>query len=111
MTAEWHAQISRPPEDVGQVLRDNIQIASSNPLTLQLEIPADWCGSQSLLMLRLAVQPELATQPLKASDGYLYYRVPLEVVAMNKPLEGASAIKPTRTPLSWVEIKTEHMHA
>lgn len=111
MTAEWHAQISRPPEDVGQVLRDNIQIASSNPLTLQLEIPADWCGSQSLLMLRLAVQPELATQPLKASDGYLYYRVPLEVVAMNKPIEGASAIKPTRTPLSWVEIKTEHMHA
>jgi len=111
LTAEWHAQISRPPEDVGPVISENLRIAATRPLTLALELPVDWCGSQCLLMLRLAVQPELANQPLKASDAYLYYRVPLEMAAIAKSIKGKPSIKPSGIPLKWVEVKPEHLHA
>ncbi|WP_434457593.1 hypothetical protein JQR85_01655 [Stutzerimonas urumqiensis] len=110
-TAEWHAQISRPPEDVGAVISENLRIAETQPLTLALELPADWCGSQCLLMLRLAVQPELANQPLKASDAYLYYRIPLEMASIAKSTKGEPSIKPSGTPLRWIEVKLEHLHA
>ncbi|MBD9426569.1 hypothetical protein IB232_14620 [Pseudomonas sp. PDM15] len=111
LTAEWEYQLGWPARDVGEIVRNNLRPIGDNPLTLELEVSADWSGSQSRLRLRLAVQPELAGAPLKQNDAYLYYSIPLGSTASSEPVKGESSAGPTRIAPQWIEITPEHLHA
>lgn len=110
LQAELAAQLTRPATDVGETVSNSLQIASANPLVLRLEIPEDWCGEQAQLKIRLNVQPDIATAPLKADDQYLYYPISLRLSGTNEPVKGSSSNKPGRTPLKWVTVKPEQLN-
>ncbi|MHC8361319.1 toxin VasX [Pseudomonas sp. LS2P72] len=109
--AELSAQLTFPAKDVGELIRDGLQLANSDPLLLKLEIPEDWCGEQSELRLRLSVQPDIAEKPLKADDGFLYYPISLRFSGTNKPLTGEPSVRIGRANLKWTDIKAETLHA
>ncbi|MDG9925816.1 MULTISPECIES: toxin VasX [unclassified Pseudomonas] len=111
LTAEWEYQLGWPAKDIGEIVRNNLRPVGDNPLTLELEVSADWSGPQSRLRLRLAVQPELAGTPLKQNDAYLYYSIPLGSTASSEPIKGEPSVGPTRIAPQWIEITPEHLHA
>ena len=63
------------------------------------------------LRLRLAVQPELASKPLKQGDAHLYYAIPLRPAASKQPIKGVPAAGPTRIAPQWLDIIPEYLHA
>ena len=69
--------------DVGETVRNQLRLIGHNPLTLQLNLPYEWCGTQSLLLMRISVQPELAVEPLKIREIFLHYRIPLDLASVN----------------------------
>ncbi|WP_223554465.1 toxin VasX [Pseudomonas sp. BF-R-01] len=111
MQAELSAQLTHPAKDVSESVRDILQLASSDPLLLKLEIPEEWCGEQSELRLRLSVQPDIASAPLKANDGFLYYPISLRFSGTNNPIKGESSVRQSRTTLKWADIKPENLSA
>lgn len=111
LTAEWAYQRGWPAQDVGAIVRNALRQVGDNPLTLELELSPDWAGPQSQLRLRLAVQPELASKPLKQGDAYLYYAIPLHPTASKQPIKGTSAAGPTRIAPQWLDITPEYLHA
>jgi hypothetical protein len=111
LTAEWDYQHGWPAQDVGPLVRNALRLLSDNPLTLALELSPDWAGPQSQLRLRLAVQPELASKPLKQGDAYLYYAIPLRPTASPGSIKGTPAAGPTRIAPQWLEISPEYLHA
>ena len=111
LTAEWQYELRWPAKDVGAIVRNALRQVGDNPLTLELELAADWAGPQSQLRLRLAVQPELASKPLKQSDAHLYYAIPLRPAASKQPIKGVPAAGPTRIAPQWLDIIPEYLHA
>ncbi|MFP5421595.1 MAG: toxin VasX [Gammaproteobacteria bacterium] len=111
LTAEWEYQHGWPAQDVGPLVRNALRQLSDNPLTLALELSPDWAGPQSQLRLRLAVQPELASKPLKQGDAHLYYAIPLRPAASKQPIKGVPAAGPTRIAPQWIDITPEYLHA
>jgi hypothetical protein len=111
LTAEWEYQHGWPAQDVGPIVRNTLRQLSDNPLTLALELSPDWAGPQSQLRLRLAVQPELASKPLKQGDAHLYYAIPLRPAASSGPIKGAPSAGPTRIAPQWLDITPEYLHA
>lgn len=109
LTAEWQYQ-RWPAKDVGSIVRDALSIISDNPLRLKLALSPDWADKQSTLRLRIAVQPELANQPLKHNDSHLYYVVPLREEALTQPIQGVSAAGPTLIAPQWIDISAEHLY-
>ncbi|WP_460064020.1 toxin VasX [Pseudomonas sp. S2_H08] len=97
--------------DVGLTISGKLKITSRAPLILKLEIPDEWCSEQSKLTLRMSVQPDIATAPLKADDGYLTYPISLNFSATNKPLKGEPSVKYSKNPLKWVDINMENLSA
>jgi hypothetical protein len=108
--AELSAQLTYPAKDISESVRDRLQLASRDPLILKLEVPEEWCGEQSELRLRLSFQPDVASAPLKASDGYLYYPISLRFSGTNNPLKGESSVRQSLTNLKWIDIKPENAH-
>ena len=111
LTAEWQYELHWPAKDVGPIVRNALRQVGDNPLTLELELAPDWAGPQSQLRLRLAVQPELASKPLKEGSAYLYYSIPLGTKASPEPIKGAPSAGPTRIVPQWIDITPEHLHA
>lgn len=111
LTAEWQYELHWPAQDVGPIVCNALRPVGEKPLTLELRVSADWVGPQSRLHLRLAVQPELASQPLKQGAAYLYYSIPLTAEASRAPIRGMPAVGPTRIAPQWIEITPEHLHA
>jgi hypothetical protein len=99
--------------DVGQALQPYLRMVKTEPLVFDLQLPDDWQGEHSQLLLRLACQPEMASQPLNASSGYLFYRVPLSAGSVNRKAIVAAETSPpaSRTPLSWTPITPEYLNA
>ncbi|WP_439886663.1 toxin VasX [Pseudomonas sp. MBLB4123] len=97
--------------DVGLELRENLRVLSHEPLSVQLRLPADWVGAQSLLSLRLVYQPEMAVKPLNSEGGYLHYSVPLTFTPLKKPIAAAKAAPPASSALGYIDILPEHLHA
>jgi hypothetical protein len=108
--AELIQQYSIDGRDVAELVCEHMILENVNPLTLNLEIPDDWCGEQSQLKMRLSVQPDMANKPLKSDDDFLYYPVSLLASSKNKPLTGDSSVKPSRLSLKWAEVKMENIH-
>jgi hypothetical protein len=92
-------------------VRNALRQLGDNPLILALDISPDWAGPQSQLRLRLAVQPELASKPLKQGDAHLYYAIPLRTAASQGPIKGVSAAGPTRIAPQWIDVTPEYLHA
>ncbi|CAM3524560.1 hypothetical protein BZK31_28090 [Pseudomonas floridensis] len=88
----WSAQLKSlsDTQDVSEALCQGLSIAAASPLTLALEIPNEWHGHQTLLLLRVAVKPALVKAYLKADQGYLTYRVPLGVDTVSKPVSAST---------------------
>lgn len=107
--AELSAQITEPARDVAEDLRELFKIRSANPLILDLEIPDEWRGEQAQLKLRLSVQPEIASSPLKKDDQFLYYPISLRTSGLKEPVKGISSNKPGRLPLKWITISPEQL--
>lgn len=104
-------QGNEPAQDVGVHLRDGVRLAATEPLALDLRLPEDWQDGQSLLTLRLASQPEMASQPLNAAAGYLHYRIPLDIAMRSKPITATHpSPAPSATRLSWTPVTPEHLH-
>lgn len=98
---------------MGIDVRDGLSLANINPLIARLVVPENWCGEQSQLKLRFSVQPDIANAPLKATDEYLYYPVSLSFLGAGKNtvVNGEPSVRASRTPLQWVDVKPEHLHA
>ena len=95
--------------DVGEVVINSLRLVRSNPLTLQLNVPYDWCGTQSLMLMRISVQPELAVSPLKSEELFLHYRIPLDVGSINLPIKGVEGIAYIGS-MDGYELKSEHFN-
>lgn len=109
LTAELQHDLDQS-SDVGQAISGNLKLVSSEPLVFDLRVPHDWQGLGNQL-LRLACQPEMASKPLNADQGYLYYRIPLSVASLNKPMQAQKeSPRAGITPLSWTPITVEHLH-
>lgn len=110
----WAVELQQgnaPAEDAGVQLRECIRLAATEPLALDLRLPEDWLDGQSLLKLRLAHQPEMASEPLDAATGYLHFRIPLDIAVRSKPITAMHpSPAPSATQLSWTPITPEHLH-
>ncbi len=111
LTAEWNYQQGWPAQDVGPQVRSALTLLGDNPLTLAIDLSPNWVGPQSHLRLRVAVQTELASKPLKQDDAYLYYALPLHPSASREPIKGVPAAGPTRIAPQWLDITPESLHA
>lgn len=96
--------------DVGQELRDNLRVISREPLALELRLPPDWFGPQSMLLLRLVCQPEMAAKPLQGNNGYLHYSLPLAMTQLKKPITAAKTSPPLSSTTTFITIMPEHLH-
>jgi hypothetical protein len=112
LTAELE-QGAEPSSDVGPALQSYLRLVKTEPLVFDLNLPDDWQGEHSQLLLRVACQPEMANQPLNASSGYLFYRVPLSPGSINrKPIVASETSPPaSHTQLSWMLITPEYLNA
>lgn len=97
--------------DVGQELRDSLRVISREPLALELRLPIDWFGPQSMLSLRLVCQPEMAEKPLLGGKGYLHYSLPLVMTQLKKPITAAKTSPPLSSTTTFITIMPEHLHA
>ena len=108
-TALWRRDSMAEFIDVGSYVRDRLCLVGNNPLTLQLNLPYGWCGTQSLLLIRLSVQPELAKAPLKLKEKSLYYRVPLDLGTTSPPIKGVVDVAFISNEKVY-ELKMEHLN-
>ncbi|WP_050997495.1 hypothetical protein [Pseudomonas psychrophila] len=96
--------------DVGEKVLNSYRLVGDNPLALQLNLPYDWCGTQSLMLMRISVQPELAVRPLKSEALFLHYRIPLDLGSINPPIKGVEDIAHVGS-MDGYELRVEHLNA
>ena len=108
-TALWRRDSTAQLIDVGSYVRDRLCLVGNNPLTLKLNLPYGWCGTQSLLLMRLSVQPELANAPLKLKEKSLNYRIPLDLGTTSPPIKGVVDVAFIGTEKGY-ELKVEHLN-
>ena len=108
-TALWRRDSAAEFIDVGSYVRDRLCLVGNNPLTLQLNLPYAWCGTQSLLLMRLSVLPELANAPLKLKEKSLYYRIPLDLGTTSPPIKGVVDVAFISNEKVY-ELKMEHLN-
>lgn len=109
----WSALLQKAPNDwdAGPALASLMKVISDRPLTIELDIPYQWQGLQAQLQLRLKVRPAIASNYLKADDGYLHYRIPLVLDKISKIPITASATPPKlTTSLQETEITPVHLN-
>lgn len=95
--------------DVGEKLLNSLRLVGSTPLTLQLDLPYDWCGTQALMLMRISVQPELAVRPLKSEELFLHYRIPLDVGSINLPIKGVEGVAHIGS-MDGYELRSENLN-
>ena len=108
-TALWRQDSTAEFIDVGSYVRDRLCLVGNNPLTLQLNLPYAWCGTQSLLLMRLSVLPELANAPLKLKEKSLNYRIPLDLGTTSPPIKGVVDVASISNEKVY-ELKMEHLN-
>ncbi|WP_314918318.1 toxin VasX [Pseudomonas helleri] len=108
-TAQLKRDNATAINDVGEIVLDKWRFIIGSPLTLQLDLPYDWCGTQSLMLMRISVQPELAVRPLKSEKLFLHYRIPLDVGRLNLPIKGVEGIDHIGS-MDRYELKPEHFN-
>jgi len=91
------------------VVINSFRFIENNPLTLQLKLPSEWCGTQSIMLMRISVQPELAVSPLKFEDLFLHYRIPLDVGNINLSIKGVEGIALIGS-MDGYELKSENFN-
>lgn len=109
-TAQFKRDSSAAILDVGDVVLNRLRLVRNNPLTLQLNVPYDWCGTQSLMLMRISVQPELAVRPLKSEELFLHYHIPLDLGSINPPIKGVEDIAHVGSTDGY-ELRVEHFNA
>ncbi len=95
--------------DVGEVVRSSLRFIGGKTFALQLNLPYDWCGTQSLMLIRISVQPELAVSPLKSEALFLHYRIPLDIGSINLPIKGVESIAHIGS-MDGYELKRKHLY-
>jgi len=99
MSLRWSARLQKTTDewDVGSALSSLVTIVADRPLTLALEIPDQWQGSDALLQLRLSFRPAIATNYLKEDKGSLFYRIELTQSNISKKPITASLVTPSQS--------------
>ena len=90
-------------------MRKVCKLISNSPLTVQINLPYEWCGPQALLLMRISVRPELAVAPLNNKNLFLHYRIPLDLVSVNAPIIGVAGV-PHIGAVEGYELKLEHLN-
>lgn len=108
-TVTW--QEGSSTRDAGEALAQLLVIASTSPLAIEIQIPEEWQGHQTVLHLQLAVRPSMAKQYLNADKGYLHYRIPLAQDAVNKPISPSGPSLNGTTSLPQTQITRERLNA
>ena len=108
-TAQWQRDNFSALKEVGREVRKMCKIISNFPLTVQINLPHEWCGPQALLLMRISVQPELAVAPLDNKNLFLHYRIPLGLGSVNAPIKGISGV-PHIGAIESYELKPEHLN-
>lgn len=109
-TAQWRRDSTSQYRDVGAIVRSNFVLVGDSPLGIQLSLPYEWCGTQSILNVRFAVKPDLAESYLKSNEHYLSYRIPLDIGVINAPVEGVEGVA-YMGEAEWCELKVSDFNA
>ncbi|MFA0926650.1 hypothetical protein RA263_09790 [Pseudomonas syringae pv. tagetis] len=96
-------------EDISEALCQRASIVSASPLTLKLEIPTDWQGHNTVMLLQLAAKPALATAFLKENQGYLHYRIPLGMDIRSNPISASLPSSKEALQLPTTQIKRDKL--
>ena len=108
-TAQWRRDNFSALKEVGGEVRNMCKLISNSPLTVQINLPYEWCGPQAVLIMRISVQPELAVAPLNNKNLFLHYRIPLDLVSVNAPIIGVAGV-PHIGAVEGYELKLEHLN-
>lgn len=108
-TAQWQRDNFTVLKEVGEEVRKSCKLVSNSSLSLQLNLPYEWCGPQAVLLMRISVQPELAFAPLDNKNLFLHYRIPLDLVSVNAPIKGVAGV-PHIGAAEVYELKPEHLN-
>lgn len=108
-TAQWQRDNFTALKEVGEEVRKSCKLVSNSSLSLQLNLPYEWCGPQAVLLMRISVQPELAFAPLANKNLFLHYRIPLDLVSVNTPIKGVAGV-PHIGAAEVYELKPEHLN-
>nr|WP_314490179.1 hypothetical protein [uncultured Pseudomonas sp.] len=108
-TAQWQRDNFTALKEVGEEVRKSCKLVSNSSLSLQLNLPYEWCGPQAVLLMRISVQPELAFAPLDNKNLFLHYRIPLDLVSVNAPIKGVAGV-PHIGAAEVYELKPEHLN-
>ena len=109
-TAQWRRDSTSQYRDVGAIVRSNFVLVGDSPLGIQLSLPYEWCGTQSILNVRFAVKPDLAENYLKSNEHYLSYRIPLDIGVINAPVEGVEGVA-YMGEAEWCELNVSDFNA
>ena len=95
--------------DVGEEIASKWRLVEDSPLVLRLDLPLGWCSAQSLLMISISVQPELAFSPLKSKGMFLSYRIPLDVKKADFSIKGVAGVA-GKGIKKWYELNSENLN-
>ena len=108
-TAQWQRDNFTALKEVGEEVHKSCKLISNYPLTVQINLPYEWCGPQAMLLMRISVQPELAVKPLNNKNLFLQYRIPLNLGSVNTPIKGVAGVPHIGT-VEGYELKLEHLN-
>lgn len=108
-TAQWQRDNFTALKEVGEEVHKSCKLISNYPLTVQINLPYEWCGPQAMLLMRISVQPELAVKPLNNKNLFLQYRIPLDLGSVNAPIKGVAGV-PYIGSVEGYELKLEHLN-
>ncbi|MFI8372961.1 toxin VasX [Pseudomonas helleri] len=108
-TAQWQRDNFTALKEVGEEVHKSCKLISNYPLTVQINLPYEWCGPQAMLLMRISVQPELAVKPLNNKNLFLQYRIPLDLGSVNAPIKGVAGA-PHIGSVEGYELKLEHLN-
>lgn len=109
LTAQWQRDSTATYQDVGSTVINKLHLVGDNPLVIIMELPHEWCGTQSLLLVRCAVKPNLAFKYLMSEEGFLYYRIPLDVGNKSLPVVGVENVAYIGEE-KWFDVMTRHLN-
>ena len=108
-TAQWQRDSSAALQEVGEEVRKSCKFINNSPLTVQMNLPYEWCGNHALLLMRISVKPELAFAPLDNKKLFLHYRIPLDLGSVNASIKGVAGV-PHIGAIEGYELKSEHLN-